>query len=903
MAGRTEPAFGSLLRRLRADVGLTQEELADAARISARTVSDLERGVSVTARASTARLLADALGLAGEQRHIFEAAARGQPAADADGSTDTDAGQPGGLELVAGRMLPRDIAAFTGRVAELEWLAGQAADPGGGAGVVQICAIGGMAGIGKTALSVHAAHQLAPQFPDGQYFAPLHGHTPGHRPADPADVLADLLRTVAGLPGPQIPAGLDARAARWRDYLAGKKTLLVLDDAARHDQVRPLLPGTGGSLVLITSRRRLAALDDAAVMDLDALPPADAADLLVRLAGRLDRGDPAVGQITRLCGYLPLAIAMLAGQLRHHRSWTPASLAADLTAARSRLDLMRAENLSVAAAFDLSYRSLTARQRLLLRRLGLQLGPDVDAYAAAALDGASITAAQRCLEALYDRHLVTEPAPGRYVLHDLVRAHAQTLAAADDPAACEAATVRLLDYYVHTALAASRRLPGAPAGGTAAPGRPPRHAPALATPGDAAAWLVAERANLQAAVASGRRVPAYLIPAALGGVEDAWGGDHWEQVLAQYQEDLAAAVKDGDQAWQARALMLVAHAKLMNNDLAGSLSAAEQAAPLYQSLGDRVGQANAVGHAGWMHQATGDQRSAITVLSRAVTLFSGLGYQPGHVDALANLCAAEFVTGNYPAAEASARHALELSRRAGGRTGQVGALWVLGIVQRLTGDFAAALASGREALELNRDIGDRVMHGYILCELAAAQRLTGDGPGAAASISEAYQGWGDLGRLDGQALALNQLGQLHAQARDYQAAAESYRQALQFFGDIEDASAYAEIWINLGEVESLTGATSQAREHFDQALALARQYGMPLEEARALEGLGHSHLHDPARSDATSFLRQALAIYQRIGAPNAEALRQLFAEVASDTDSHRPSAGGGDLAASPLRSG
>jgi hypothetical protein len=274
-------------------------------------------------------------------------------------------------------MLPRDIAAFTGRVAELEWLAGQAADPGGGAGVVQICAIGGMAGIGKTALSIHAAHQLAPQFPDGQYFAPLHGHTPGHRPVDPADVLADLLRALAGLPGEQIPAGLDARAARWRDYLAGKKTLLVLDDAAGHEQVRPLLPGTGGSLVLITGRRRLAALGDAAVMDLDALPPADAARLLVRLAGRqdLDRGDPAVGLITRLCRYLPLAIAMLAGQLRHHRSWTPASLAADLTAARSRLDLMRAENLSVAAAFDVSYRSLTARQRLLFRGLGLQWVP------------------------------------------------------------------------------------------------------------------------------------------------------------------------------------------------------------------------------------------------------------------------------------------------------------------------------------------------------------------------------------------------------------------------------------------------------------------------------------------------------------------------------------------------
>jgi len=162
----------------------------------------------------------------------------------------------------------------------------------------------------------------------------------------------------------------------------------------------------------------------------------------------------------------------------------------------------------------------------LFRRLGRQLGPEVDAYAAAALDGTSLAAARRGLDALYDRHLVTESAPGRYVLHDLLRVHAQGLAAADDPAVCEAATVRLLDYYVHTLLAVARRLRGASASGPVAPGRPPGCSPALARPAEAAAWLAAERVNLQAASAyaaiTGRRVPAYLIAAALAGVEDAW---------------------------------------------------------------------------------------------------------------------------------------------------------------------------------------------------------------------------------------------------------------------------------------------------------------------------------------------------------------------------------------------
>jgi hypothetical protein len=216
-------------------------------------------------------------------------------------------------------------------------------------------------------------------------------------------------------------------------------------------------------LVLITSRRRLAALEDAAVISLDTLHPPEAATLLARLAARLGVGvtDPAVGEITRLCGYLPLAIGMLAGQLRHHPAWTAAGLAAELSAAKHRLELIRAENVSVAAAFDLSYQDLTRGTQRLFRRLGLVPGPDFDAHAAAALDGTGLDEARRHLGELYDQHLLTEPAPGRYVLHDLLREHARTLAAAGDSAESDAATGRLLDYYLHTALAASQHIPSA----------------------------------------------------------------------------------------------------------------------------------------------------------------------------------------------------------------------------------------------------------------------------------------------------------------------------------------------------------------------------------------------------------------------------------------------------------
>jgi transcriptional regulator with XRE-family HTH domain len=323
--GEPPVTFAALLRKLRTDAGLTQEELAAAATVSARSVSDLERGINLTARKDTARLLADALNLTGPARDAFEAVARGlAPAGEfsPDGLVAgiSQAGPSAGL-AAATRTLPRDIASFTGRESELGRLEGAAARS---AAVVGIHAIGGMAGVGKTALAVHVAHRLAERFPDGQVFLPLHGHTPGQRPVDPGDALASLLLT-AGISAAQIPPGLEARMALWRDHVADKQLLLLLDDAVGSEQVRPLLPGSAGSLVLVTSRRHLTALEDIEAISLDILPSDEAAGLLVRLAARpgLDPGDAAVTQIVRLCGYLPLAVGMLARQLHHHPAWPP----------------------------------------------------------------------------------------------------------------------------------------------------------------------------------------------------------------------------------------------------------------------------------------------------------------------------------------------------------------------------------------------------------------------------------------------------------------------------------------------------------------------------------------------------------------------------------------------------
>jgi DNA-binding SARP family transcriptional activator len=777
------------------------------------------------------------------------------------------------------RTLPRDVASFTGRGAELGQLLGDLAAAAGG-GVVGICAIGGMAGIGKTTLAVHAAHQLAERFPDGQLFLPLHAHTPGQRPVDPADALASLL-LAAGIGAQQIPPGAEARAARWRDYLAGKKVLLVLDDAAGHEQVRPLLPGTAGSLVLITSRRRLAALQDAAVISLDTLAPGEAASLLARLAGRpgLEPGDAGVGEITRLCGYLPLAIGMVASQLRQHSAWTAAGLAVQLAAARDRLAAMRAENLSVAAAFDLSYQDLTSSQQRLFRRLGVHPGPDIDAHAAAALDDTTVDTARRGLEGLYDQHLLTEPAPGRYRLHDLIREHARALAADDDPAAREAATGRLLDYYLHTALAAGGRIPSQRITTVSLPpARPPDCAPPISTQQQAWSWLEDERANLYAAVgyaaATGRTQHAMVIPAAITGFLNV--GGYWDQDPALLQTALAAARQAGDRPGEGQILLLLGLAHIMVAENAAAAATFRQALALYGALGDPAGQGDAINGIAYVYLLADDYPAAAASNRQALELFRGLGHQRGQANALTGLGKVYQLTGNYPAAAASHQQALELYRDIGHRTGESEALSGLAVVQMLTGDYRAAAITFEQTMVLERDAGDRYGQAWTLLDLGRLQRLTGDYRAAAASQQQALGQLRDLGDPAGQAIALNELGLVQQLTGDYRAAAASHQQAFGRFRDSGEREGQAEALNSLGELSTRTAASQQARDYHIQALAIARELGVPREEARAVEGIGRSHLHDGHPSEGAAHLRRALAIYQRIGAPDAQRVQDAL---------------------------
>jgi len=860
--------FAGVLRGLRTRARLTQEQLAEAAGLSPRTVSDLERGLAITPHRDTVRLLADALQVGGWARVEFEALAQGRVAPGR---------ARGGGPAPATRTLPRDIASFAGRQHELAELADAAA--AGAGGVVSIHAIGGMAGVGKTAFAVHAAHRLAGRFPGGQIFLPLHGHTPGQQPVSPADALASLLLTI-GVPAGQIPPDLQVRTGLWRDRLAGRPLLLVLDDATDSEQVRPLLPGAGGSLVLVTSRRRLTALEDAQAISLDALPPGEAAGLLVRLAVRpgLSAADPGVGEITRLCGCLPLAIGMLARQLYHHPAWTPAGLAAELAAAVDRLELLATENLSVAAAFDLSYADLTEDQQRLFRRLGLHPGTDIDPYAAAAVDGTDLADARRGLDALYDQHLLTELAPGRYRMHDLIREHARALAGRLDPGGDrEQATGRLLDYYQHAAARAqtllARRVP-APA-----PGVAPAAVPVLASREQALAWARAERTTLLACLdrvtAAGQHVRVIALTAGLAGLLRDDGP--WDEAITRHAAAVQAARQLGDQPGQALALTDLGDVRRLTGDHPGAARDLQEALAIYRGLGNRLGQASALSNLGHLRMLTSDYPGAVRDLQEALGICRDLGNLPGQARALDSLAAVRLVSGDYLRAAPDLKQALAIHRDLGHQPGQVNALLTLATLQQVTGEFPGAARDAEEGLSISRGASYRVGEGNALQTCGDLRRRTADYPAAARDLEEALAVYRGLGLPLGQAQVLVILADVRRLTGDYPEAARVLERALAIHRQVGNRIGVGNALSGLGNVRRLTGDYPGAARDLAEALAIYRGIGDRLGEGNALRIQGAACRAAGDYPAAARDLAEALAIFGDLGARSylADVLNEL----------------------------
>jgi DNA-binding SARP family transcriptional activator len=781
-------------------------------------------------------------------------------------SLGTDARQASAPGMVC--TLPPDTAAFTGRKTELDRIAAGVIRAAAG-GVVAICPIGGMPGVGKTALAVHAAHLLADRFPDRQLFVSLHAHTPGQDPATPETALAGLL-AAAGVDARYLPDDLEGRAALWRDRMAGQKALLVLDNAASSAQVTPLLPGSAGCLVLVTSRRYLGDLPGAAApVQLPVLPTLEAREMFVRLAPRA-AADPeqAVAELAGLAGFLPLAISLLARVYARHPSWTLADLAAET---RAGMLTLSAEHDSVAAAFELSYRYLAPDQQQFLRRLGVHPGTSIDAYAAAALASTSLPEAAWLLDALHGEGLLTETGHRRYGMHDLIRSYAHDLAATDPPASQQALD-RLLDYYQHTAalaeklLARQARTRPAPASHAV-----PAVVPDLADNAQALAWARAERDNLLAcldqATVTGQHARIIALTAAMASLLRHDGP--WTSAITRHAAAVQAARHLGDQLARANALTDLGDARRLTGDYRAAAQALEQALDIARHIADQLGQANALHDLGIVRMMTGDYRAAAQALEQALDIARHIGNRLGQGNALQTLGDVRLVTGDYRAAAQALEQALDIARDIGNRLGQGNALQTLGMVRRLTGDYRAAAQAHEQALNIARDIGNRLGQGSALQTLGMVRRLTGDYGAAAQALEQALNIARDIGDRLGQANALNTLGSVRRLTGDYRAAAQALEQALNIARDIGNRGGEAEILNEIGELYRVRSDPGRAANHHRQALALSREIASLRDEACALAGLGRCALTLGRTGDAAENLRQARDIFQRIGAAEA----------------------------------
>lgn len=615
-------------------------------------------------------------------------------------------------------VLPMDIADFTGRETELAGVHDRIADAAGRS--VIVCAVTGMAGVGKTRLAVHVAHELVRrgQFDEIQLWADLRGFDPESPPVDPSAVLEGFLGLL-GVPRRMVPADPGQRAALYRDRLAGRRALVLLDNAATEAQVRPLLPGSPGGLVLVTSRRELPDLDGVASVRLGVFSTGEALALLGRIAGapRIAAEPEEADRVVRLCGHLPIAVTLAAQRLRGRPSWTVATLERKLDAAR--LSELHGRSRAIRAAFDLSYQALPDEQRRVFRLLGLHPADDFSPHSVAALADCDPGAAEEILESLLDEHLLQQATPGRYRLHDLLRLYARERAVAEDPDPA-AAVRRLLVWYLHTAETASRVLNpnGRPA--PLDPADTPRHMPAFPTRTEAGDWCEAERTSLvsmvRAAAERGAHDIAWQLPCAL--LSFYYLRKHWDDWVLTHRIGLASARAAGHVTGQARILsnLGVGHSDLCQLDEAVACHTA--ARPLFREAGDTLGEAWNLNNLGVAYDDLRRFAEAADCYRDARSLFRMIGDGHGESLSLSNLGDAYRQLGQTELALTCLRQALDTQRRTDDLAGQRYTLRFLGDLHRDAGRRAKAIAEYRQALVISRGLGDLRSIARLLTRLA-----------------------------------------------------------------------------------------------------------------------------------------------------------------------------------------
>ncbi|MEJ3656581.1 tetratricopeptide repeat protein [Actinomycetes bacterium KLBMP 9759] len=826
--GSSAGGAGALLRGWRERALLTQKQLAARAGLNARTIRRLESDDSIRPQGTTLRLLVDALNLSAAEQETLAAAARGtitEPSGDDVGFPD-----PKPPSEAVPRQLPAPPARFTGRAAELAEL-----DRVHDRTAVVITVIDGMAGIGKTALAVHAAHRMARHYPGGQLFMDLHGHTEGMRPVEPGEALERLLRAL-GVPGAQIPQRLDDRAALYRSRLADRSMLILLDNAASEAQILPLLPGMPGCQVLITSRLRFAGLDHTHSVSLDLLPLHDAVSLFTQTVGekRL-AGEPpeVVADVVELCGRLPLAIRIAAARTQSRPSWGMADLSERLRDHQHRLSELGAGQRNINAALDLSYHHLSPKQQLAYRMLGLHPGSEIDTHAAAALVDDALTGTGQAIDGLLEANLLQEPSPGRYRFHDLLRAHAAATAERDgtEPE-LRAAIARLHDHYACAASIASAV--AYPYDRERRPDPRPSTTPIpdLSDPAAATAWLDIELPNLLAtarhAADIGRPDHAMHLSAFLRRHLRVCG--RYTDAETLHSMALAAANGIGNRVGELRALTDLGEARRLQGRHELAVSDLKRALEIARAIDDGSSEALVLRDLGVLHSHQGRNELAAEHFLRALAISREFGDRSRELEVLNSLGYARLKEGRYETGVEHLTQAQQIARDTGNPHAELSALTGLAWFHRYQRRREDAIEAFEQALALARAIGNRN---------------------------------GQLGAMIGLGWARRVEGR-HAEA------ANLYQQMLELAEDVGSRNYQLEAWQGMGRLQHDAGRPDRAILSHRKALELAGELNQTSDEARAHDGLAHAYraLHD--HDNARHHWKRALDNLTRLGIDHAE---------------------------------
>lgn len=712
-------------------------------------------------------------------------------------------------------MLPYDVSDFTGRTQEIaRVLRSRAAVPDN---ALTLMAVDGMAGVGKTTFALHVAHLLAVDFPDGQFFLDLHGYTEIREPVPPMEALDMLLRSV-GLTGEQIPDDLAGRSALWRTKAAGRHILLLLDNVVDVAQIRPLLPGAGGCLVLVTSRSLITGLDGAISVPLGLMTRVDATELLGNIVGeeRLNGAEGAVAELAEVCGFLPLAIRIAGARLKNRPTWTVSHLVRRLRSEGRLLEELSADDRSVAAAIGLSYRGLPPAHQRLFRFLALTFAGDFSVWVAAATAGMSRDETEIILEDLVDARLLHQPKQDRYGLHDLVRGYARRLGQQEDSEqARQEAFARLLSYYLYAAEAADThiqlgrdRLP--------IPVEPPASGwQYVADQGEALAWFDEEQHGLLAAagyvVEHGLAAHTGHFPRVLAGYLQ-FRGQLYEHIDL-FRAGVEAGVSLGDRTLEGVNLVVLSSAEWQLGHFRAALENMHRVLGVAEEAGNRARVGVCLSRIGLLCESTGRYREALGYLERAIVIHRVEGNRFEENVALISIAFVTTMLGNPGQAKKLAQQALNAHRSLGHQIYVATALDNLALAAIELGEYAEAAGHLVEALEIAREFGFLAEEATALTRFADAHRRQGQLAEAGDSARRAIELLQTVKRPAVEAEVSNILGAVHRERGELDAAMSRHRHALEVAGRIECRIELARAHAGISKVLEARGEHRTASEH------------------------------------------------------------------------------------------